>query len=459
VYNNNLENGYRAFAERYYMCKTEAGFQPALPVEPTAFVGDSQLREFMSLLLANLELAPIATTREVVNAYIGSKRKVYERAEREYYDSGVLGKHAHLNSFVKFEKQDLSKAPRVINPRDPVYNLALGKYLKFNEKRYFSAIADVFGQSHTVIKGMDIEAQASSLKECFDGTEECVVVGGDASKFDMHVSREALEYEHLAYLMPYFDGTLDECLKAYRAVQQAGLKECPDEEGFLELAWLLAQQLDNTGTAYFDDGVLKFANRGTRASGDLNTSLGNCIIMCGLNWSWSRRVGVTSKLGNNGDDCVTFLRRCDLPVWEDGQVEFYASKGFRMVLEEPVYEFEEVEFCQSKPVQVGGVYRMVRNPTTLITKASMCVRPCSSINLLKKWVMAVGVCEGSLSGGVPVLDAFARALRRNGKKCSAKMVKVVKGDTSRTITYTHTGGIDAETRHSFYIAWGISPAE
>jgi hypothetical protein len=130
-----------------------------------------------------------------------------------------------------------------------------------------------------------------------------------------------------------------------------------------------------------------------------------------------------------------------------------------MVLEEPVYEFEEVEFCQSKPVQVGGVYRMVRNPTTLITKASMCVRPCSSINLLKKWVMAVGVCEGSLSGGVPVLDAFARALRRNGKKCSAKMVKVVKGGTSRTITYTHTGGIDAETRHSFYIAWGISPAE
>ncbi len=458
VYNNNLENGNRAFAERYFKCKTENGFEPALPVSPDFFVSDVNFRRFLSEITRTVKLSPVATPHAVVNAYTGPKRALYARALDDYYRNGLTSDDAHLSSFVKFEKQDLSKAPRVINPRSTKFNLVLGKYLKLNEHAYFEAIAEVMGQEHTVIKGMDIKDSAGALQGLWDDFDEPVCVGGDASKFDMHVSRPALEYEHLFYLLPYHGGTIDECLADYRAIQASGAYYCTGQEGFEELAWLLSKQLDNVGTAYFDDGKLSFRMKGTRASGDLNTSLGNCVIMCSMSKVWSWRTKVKTALGNNGDDCVTVMETKDLQTWLSGQCEFYAACGFRMQLEEPVYNFEEVEFCQSRPVLLTDGYHMIRNPQTLVTKASMCLHPISTLRQLRQWMMAVGVCEGALSEGVPVIGSFARAMRRNGLKASKRLVNAVRKDSSRARSSTSTGVTD-ETRLSFFLAWGITPAD
>lgn len=459
VYNNNLYNGYRAFAERYFRCKIGDEFAPALPVEKNAFVEDEHLVEFLERVARDLSLSPVATPFEVVNAYTGPKRKVYARARDMYYRRGVGRWHAFLRSFVKFEKQHLGKAPRVINPRNVVYNLALGKFLKLNEKQYFKSMARVFGQEHVVIKGMDVDESARVLRDLWDEFADPVEVGGDAIKFDMHVSREALEYEHLFYLLPYHGGTVLDCLWDYRRVQVAATAKCPTDSGFEELAWLLSLQLDNVGSAWFEDGVLKFKMRGTRASGDLNTSLGNCTLMCALNYAWSKRAGVRTALGNNGDDCTNMMERRDLEKWLQGQEEFFAQKGFRMELETPVHQFEQVEFCQSKPVLVGSAYRMVRNPIALITKSSMCLHPVATLKVLRKWMMAVGVCEGKLAAGVPVIDAFARALRRNGKSCSTRLLRCVQRDTSRTVSREVGNNITMETRLSFMTAFGIQPRD
>lgn len=446
-------------SERFFLCKTETGFQPALQVQPQAFVGDNHLVDFLTRVVSKVQLAPVAPTHEVVNAYTGAKRATYARAEKEMYEAGLRPLDWHLNTFIKFEKCDLSKAPRVINPRSSKYNLVLGKYLKFNEKNYFKAIAEVFHQENVVIKGMDVSVSASQLRTMWDSFVNPCAVGGDASKFDMHVSKPALEFEHLFYLLPYFNGTITECLLAYREIQ-AESAPFPGEEGFEELAWLLSKQLDNSGTAYFDDGVLKFTMQGTRASGDLNTSLGNCILMCAMNWAWSKRVDVPVNLANNGDDCVTIIELEHLEKWSLDQMEYYAKLGFRMVLEPPVQEFEQIEFCQSKPCAVDGVWRLIRNPKTLITKGTMCLLPVDRIATLRKWMMAVGVCEGRLVDGVPVLSAFARAMRRNGLKCSRKMRNLILRDTSRSLTSDGmNSAIATSTRLSFMTSWGITPEE
>lgn len=454
MFNNNLDNGYRAFAERYVLCKTESGFQPALPVRETAFQ-ETELLDFLERVVKFVELAPIAATSDVVSAYIGPKRLTYARAEEEYFRTGLLPRHWACRSFVKFEKCALDKAPRVINPRDPVYNLILGKYLKLNEHNYFEAIAGVFGQDDVVIKGKDVNCSALAMRDMWEHYTDPIAVGGDATKFDMHVSLEALEYEHLFYLLPYHGGSPLQCLADYRAIRV--LPEIP-EEGFGELAWVLGKQLHNSGTAYFDDGRLKFNMRGTRASGDLNTSLGNCLLMCALNWAWAQRVGVRTHLANNGDDCVTFLERNDMHCWMNGQSDYFATHGFRMVLEQPVCSFEQAEFCQSRPVMTAAGWRMVRNPATLITKASMCLKPFSSVRDIRKWMMAVGMCEGELAQGVPVLAAFARAYRRNGLKCSRQMAAMVANETSRSAK-TGVTQVSQEARLSFSVAWGIMPDE
>lgn len=100
---------------------------------------------------------------------------------------------------------------------------------------------------------------------------------------------------------------------------------------------------------------------------------------------------------------------------------------------------------------------MIRNPLTLITKASMCLHPVSGIKVLRKWMTAVGVCEGKLARGVPVLSAFARAFRRNGIRCSRRLKRLVERDSSRLAIREVPDVVDTQTRLSFMAAWGIHP--
>lgn len=464
VFNNTVENGYRAFAERYFRCKVGDEFEPALGTSDAEWRHDPLMRQFCEELTGHLDLAPKISVREVVDCYKGTKYKTYLQAAERYWRDGVKRMDAQLRSFVKFEKCDLTKAPRVINPRSPIFNLKLGQFLKKNEHCYFEAIAAVFKQDHVVIKGMDSHASAEAIESMWDAVKDAIGIGGDASKFDMHVSREALMFEHLCYLRPLVN-SYEEAVEA----QETGDRRFSNGEELDEswsdieqLAWLLAAQLDNSGKAYFRDGSLRFRMRGTRASGDLNTSLGNCILMCAMTYCWQRRCGVTVQLANNGDDCMYILERRDEQRWRSGLEEFYRAKGFRMVLEDTVDELEQVEFCQSRPVRTIEGLTMVRNPKTLVTKGSMCLLPVDNMRVLRKWMMAIGVAEGSLARGVPVLQSFAKAMRRNGERCTQRLIKAAYSQSNRMYhsdMVVKDQIITAEARVSFYMAWGITPAE
>jgi len=465
VFNNNLENGYRAFAERYFMCSVGGVFQPALTSTDQEWVMDVNMEQYCEELVKNLDLAPVASIREVVDCYKGAKKKVYLEASERYWRDGVRKMDAMLRSFVKFEKCALDKAPRVINPRSPIYNLVLGRFLKKNEHSYFDAIAKVFKQEKVVIKGVDAKETGRLMRGMWDQLSSPVAIGGDATKFDMHVSREALEFEHICYLRPYFQ-SYTHTVRAYRAMQgwcsRHPNDDMPKGNDLLQFMWLLCQQLDNIGKAYFKDGTLKFKMRGTRASGDLNTSLGNCILMSAMTYSWRKTCGVEALLANNGDDCQYFMEKDEEQVWRTGFDQFYQRKGFRMVLEDTSHMFEEVEFCQSRPVRVRGGWTMIRNPCTLITKASMCLLSVSNAKTLRKWMMAVGVAEGSLARGIPVLQSFARAMRRNGLRCTKRLIEAAYYQSNRVYhadLVVNDQEITHESRMSFYHAFGILPEE
>lgn len=462
VFNNTVANGYRAFAERYFTCKVGDGFEPALSTGDEQWMEDPLMREFCEQLHGNMDLAPTIGVHDVVELYKGTKYKTYMQAEDRYWRDGLKQMDAALKSFVKFEKCDLLKAPRVINPRDTKFNLVLGKFLKPNEKNYFKAIGKIYGQSHVVIKGMDALKCAQAIEECWNDTHNPVAIGGDASKFDMHVSRSALKFEHICYLRNYCD-TYEHALltRWWGEVQfKRGVAFSEQWNDRDQLAWLLAGQLDNQGIAYFKDGKLKFKMSGTRASGDLNTSLGNCIIMCALTYCWQKTCGVKCRLANNGDDCVYFIRKQDEIAWRSGFDEYYRSRGFRMVLEETVDELCQVEFCQCHPISTFEGLKMVRNPKSLIEKAAMCLMPSQTIGGLRKWMMAVGIAEGSLGRGVPVIQNFATAMRRNGVRCTDRYMSNAFRQSGRVYQADFNVRVEPITdraRIDFYSAWGITP--
>lgn len=435
VYNNNVSSVERALLERYFLCDVNGTFHPALVVVDTAFSSKS-LRIFRRMVVDyTTPLAPVLTLRQVVECYTGGKRRVYERALESLYRRKLSRKDANLRPFTKFEKQALDKACRIINPRNPRYTLVLGKYLKKAEHFIFEAINEAWGAytSHTVLKGVNVVEAAGVLHKKWTRFNNPVAIGLDAKKFDMHVSIPALKYEH-----SFYNGVFNS----------------------KELRTLLGWQLINKGKAYCPDGSVDFRMPGTRSSGDLNTSLGNCIIMCSLIWAMCDELRVTAELCNNGDDCVLIMDATDAPRVLDCVAGWFVRYGFRMEVEEPVRDFERIVFCQASPCWDGRQWRMVRDVRTCMKKDPMCLLPINNEKSLRRWMGAVGECGMALVPGIPVMREFYGAFTRAGLSASRRYKEHVYRTTSMM---ERIDGLEGdweptpESRASFYVMTGLTP--
>ncbi len=437
VYNNSVDTIERALTERYFLCKDGDGFRPAFKVGPLAF----KTQEFSEFLLGvneNMPRLPVMTCQEVVDTYRGPKRAVYQEALVSLSRQELTEIDAVLSMFIKFEKQDVGKAPRGINPRSTRYNLRLGKYLKHAEHHFFKAINKVYGKRTraTVIKGFNADVIAQILWEKWKLFRRPVAIGLDATKFDMHVSVQALKYEHMFYKNLF-----------------------PRSE---ELKKLLKWQLRNRGVAHAPDGRVEFCVDGTRCSGDLNTSLGNCLLMCAMIWCYAKERGIDIELANNGDDCVVIMEaddeeafRRDIPTW-------FKTRGFGMTVEPTVTEFEGIEFCQTHPVQLATGWRMVRNLRACLEKDPMCLLSIPNDTVYRKWLAAVGMCGSVLTAGVPVLSEFYSVFSRNGTTCTEGMLEKVFQNRSQLHlgrNLASSAYISPQARVSFYYAFGVLPDE
>lgn len=429
VYNSNVNAVVSALSERYFNCLVDGAYVPPLVVDELSYDDCCEFRMGVVRYVQKTDLR-VKTRQEVVESYTGRKRQVYAKA-KEVLDLERLPHNAWmLATFVKFEKMNMSKAPRIIQPRQAEYTLELARYLKHAEKRYYRGIAKMFG-GPTVIKGYNASVAANHIRGMWDEFAEPVAIGLDATKFDMHVSKCALEFEHGFYT------------SVYRS---------------RKLKRLLSKQLHNFGIAYTQDGNVKFEIEGTRSSGDINTSLGNCLIMCSLVYTWAKQNGVRIRLANNGDDCVVFMEREDLDKFAGGLEEWFSLKGFRMKVEQPVNVFERLEFCQSSPVWCADGWRMVRNVHTVLNKDAMCLMPVTREKDLKMWLGAVGECGLSQTRGVPVLEEYYEMYHRCGiRPTIGYMDRFVANTSHYERRVTSRAVVTEEARASFYYAFGVEP--
>jgi len=442
VHNATIDVLERALLERAFMCVLKSG--EVVPPLGSTFAAWREMDVYCKQLdKYNGRYWYPQTAVEVVDYYKGSKKALYERARQSLIASPVLTQKDSMSVvFAKFEKANLDKAPRCIQPRDPRYNLLVGKYIKQIEHRIYRSIAKVFnvvnvGDQPTVIKGYDAVKSADILLCKWGRFANPIAIGLDAVKFDMHVSVPGLRMEHGVYLRMFRNDP--------------------------KLRRLLERQINNKGRGYCKDGKLKFQIDGIRFSGDLTTSVGNCTQMTALVWTWAVKAGVIVELANNGDDCVVILEREDEARFRCGLETWFAEKGFRMEVEPTVDCFESIEFCQSHPVWNGSNYIMCRSLPTVLIKDSMCLISLDTCKTFKKWCAAVGMCGGSMSSGVPVMQSFYRAFRRAGGDAmpSRAFIESIYKNTGQlermgALSYS-ISEIEAKSRFSFWIAHGITP--
>jgi hypothetical protein len=265
----------------------------------------------------------------------------------------------------------------------------------------------------------------------------------DASRFDQHVSVAALEWEHSLYKSWYRSCSADE-----RA----------------ELGSLLNKQIVNKGYGRCKDGTyIKYVRRGGRMSGDMNTALGNCLIMSGLMFGLQQATGVSFEVADDGDDCVIICERGDAERLQSAIPDHFLSAGFTMEVSATVGRFEEIEFCQCHPVLTPVGPLMVRNPvkvlgTDMAGRKLWHVKP-------QEMLALVGYGGGHLSPGIPVLQAFYKALRTHKPDAKfmdadtgfMRMVQLTLASTKRSLDRVPEAPIDDATRVSFWHAFGIPP--
>jgi len=362
------------------------------------------------------ELIPY-TIQQVLNSKRGSKRKTYKRAYLKYNMRGLIRRDYEINMFVKYERmsiRDPFKPPRAIQARGPVFNLVLQQYI-LPYAKYL--IRDDTLQHRYVTKGMDGYAVASLLHRGWSTFRRPVAKLLDHDRFDSRANRDWTVPMH-EYVNMHYRHT-----KCAEMLSHLGQSKCVSLHGLVYHA---------------DDTVF---------SGDVTTGDGNSTINKALITDYTD--GIDCFVVLNGDDSVIMLEFDDLEELDRRDLQQY---GFH-TKSSTVYEFNDIEYCQCKPVKTINGWLMVRDPMRVMSRSTVCLQPYSEKYLLS-WFASVGDCEMSCNQGVPILYAFSQYLRR----ASNKLITLTDDIRFHRIVGDYSTIITDETRISFYMSFSYHPS-
>jgi len=377
-------------------------------------------------------------------SYTGVLRSRYLEAERSLLADGpVTVSDAKLRAFLKAEKRppgSLAK-PRMIFPRSPRYNLELASRLKPFEHWLWgnlkSRVVSGTGRSRVCAKGLNQAQRANLIARKMREIPECVVFEVDGRAFEAHVDAWQLEQEHNLYAAAF--------------------------PGDRDLQRLLAFQLRNFGVT---PGGVRFSRVGGRASGDFNTGMGNTLVMLAVVMAVMSqlRPGKWDTLVD-GDNALIFVSRSEA-TRVHGEFARVATEvsGHEMTLERPTELYEEVRFGQSAPLRMESGSVMVRDWRKVISQATSSHHHLREPRYAMEYLRGVAACESFLARGVPILWSYTRRLlaltdsvglfRHHGLRDYEVM-----GVPLAALKTTPATEPDDMARHSFFLAFGVTPEE
>lgn len=373
-------------------------------------------------------------------SFRGPRKRRYQLARESLNQKGLNRRDAKISSFVKAEKFDpavkINPDPRMIQARDPRYNLMIAQFLRPVEHFIYNLVGPSGGRM--VAKGMNQEQRAATIIENFNAFKNPVCFSLDCSRFDKHVSFPILSLEHLFYRMvlpnhPILNRLLD---------------------------W---QTINKCRTA----GGVKYTVYGGRMSGDINTALGNCLLAILMVLSAMKILRIIKfRIYNDGDDVLVWVEWEHLALIKEQLAKTFLEFGQELKIENIARKFSDVVFCQSRVVFNGIKHVMVRDWRKVLSHACCGTRHWNDPNMVRPMFGLVGRCELALGAGLPILQEFALALQRHSRGAVAKLVnaeagvhlrlKAEVGDAvDQFIESARARPVSHEARVSFRAAFGV----
>jgi len=375
-------------------------------------------------------------------SYTGAKGVRYQTAYYNLLDTGQRSSYAQVTAFVKAERLDPNAKvwpfPRIIQFRSAEYCVEIAQYIKPVEHAIYELCGDgvLLPQGRLIGKGLNSWDRGRLISEYFvSGTG---VIQLDLSQFDRYYSTKHLLLEQFVYL---------------RMLRNARFKV------------LLRKQLVNIGKSF--NGV-RYRCSGNRMSGDMNTACGACLMMLIVTVTVLRYLRVSMSdvhLLIDGDDTLVFLpldaaRRLAQPM-----VTAFAEAGFVLKVDGVADSIEAIRWCQCRPVWTPDGYRCVRDYRKVLSQALAGFKYVDSVKARRKLVAAVSLCEYVCGRGIPVLQEYAIALRRNVGDAVPLVFDEIDDryyhlrfeDVS--VVSLPPAFIDVATRSSFARAFGLEPLD
>jgi hypothetical protein len=379
---------------------------------------------------------------ETAYSYKGAMRRRYLEAHRSLMLDGPLSSSDYkLRAFVKAEKLRAGAylKPRMIFPRSPRYNLHLASWLKPFEHWLWgnlkSGALRGVGNSRVVAKGLNPTQRANLIRRKMRSMPDCVVFEVDGKAFEAHVDVWQLLQEHSVYESAYpGDGDLKKALN---------------------------KQLHNFGRT---SAGVKFSRPGGRASGDVNTGMGNSLVMLAVVTGTMRTMGVPWDTLVDGDNALLFVRAHDLPAVLAGFASVALRiSGHEMVLERPTSVVEEVVFGQSSPVEGEGGWRMVRDWKKVLSHMTSSHDHLREPRFAREFLFGVALCESVLADRVPILWAACNHLRACADSGAKPRLQALRYYEMLGVDLERVGSWAREpdelSRQSFYRAFGVTPCD
>lgn len=358
--------------------------KPSLP-------GIARLKESAAWVVSQIPFCPAQDVHEMPLRYAGAKRARYQEAVERFLKFGISTFDACCTMFVKPERMDghakEDPDPRAIQFRSAKYCVALAQFLQPIEHWIYGMAGFSAGvpTSRNIAKGLNQTQRAELLHSKMSHFRSPVVISLDASRFDKHVNIALLKIEHSIYtgVNPHF---------LFRK--------------------LLTMQLISKVKSKWG---LRYTVEGRRMSGDMNTALGNCLLMLIMVRSYMRHLQIpTWDCLDDGDDCLLIVEEEALDTILSTVVPHFLDYGMVMKVEHVACSLHSVVFCQSSVVEWSEArFKFVRDYRAVISKSMCGIRHWTDPKYRLKVLRAIGLCELVLNLGVPVLQAFAASLLRN----------------------------------------------
>nr|QVG74799.1 RNA-dependent RNA polymerase [Riboviria sp.] len=366
-------------------------------------------------------------------SYRGRKLTAYQRAYESLAGLPVRRTDAYVNAFVKPEKLLKHGDPRMIQARSPRYNCALGAYLRPIEHELY--VLRKLGRwldspLPVIAKGLNLAQRARIIEQKMQRFGQCYSL--DLSRFDAHIAIPILRVEHSVYLRAYGN---DPQLRRLLSWQEINKCFCNN--------WA-------------------YNSIGGRMSGDMNTALGNCLIMLLFSTvaAWECRMQPEEyDLFVDGDDTLVFTRSRKISQWP----AIFRGMGQELKVEGYARELHRVEHCRCRPVRTVRGIRMTQSPYRVLARTLAGVRHWHDQKFWPAMLTTLGICELALSAGVPILQEFALAMLRTGRGIRPKrwvyLERYAKVQRELREFDPVPLPITAEARATMWEAWDISPAE